>query len=296
VKEQEAVQGCFGCSTHKAVRNYSQIRFAALAREAAGQLEQMEATGLYGGYFKHRTLWDEYCHEVQTREDGSREIPCRASFGSAMFAVIETISGSEAELLNIGAKWHVDEGQNDSANMVGIIDPVLCNLQDALETLAIRRDMTEFDAPAEGRPWPIRVEDVAPLERLGDAVRLLSPLAKRGNDLIAVGEACGAIEKILSSEIVNVNVGLTVGFRQGNPDVFEEGRFASIRINAREIILDQMDSTYSAGFGSDHYTTACASLEPEGVFDESGVAEWISRVDWLRSEEGATLTVERDHI
>jgi hypothetical protein len=146
--------------------------------------------------------------------------------------------------------------------------------------------MAEFELAVEALPWPIQVDDVSLLERLQETVRSLSPLARRGNDLTAIGEASDAIERILASEIVEVNVGLTVGFRQGNPDVFEEGHFASVRVNSHEIVLDQMDSTYAGGYGSDHYTTVCASLEPGGGFDGSGIVEWISRIDWF----------ERDHI
>jgi hypothetical protein len=124
VKEKREPSCYLGCSANRALRNFSRMRFSALARDVAALLEQIEATNVFGNEFKHRTLWDEYCHEVQVREDGSQEIPCCASFSSAMFAVMGTIDGSEKELLNIGAKWHVEEGQKESANMVGIVDPV----------------------------------------------------------------------------------------------------------------------------------------------------------------------------
>jgi hypothetical protein len=167
------------------------------------------------------------------------------------------------------------------------------NLEDAIQTLAMSRDMSEFDPLAEEGPWPIRVEDVAPLERLVEAVRSLSPLAQCGNDLIGIGEACDAIERILVSEIVDVNVGLTVGVRRSDPD-FEEGHFASIRVNANEMILDETNTTYSSDIGSNHFTTVRASLEPGGGFDESGISDWISKVESLVSDH-AKVIVERDH-
>jgi hypothetical protein len=209
-------------------------------------------------------------------------------------AIVGSIAEPEAILLTIGARWHLDEDQE--ANVDGIAAPDLMrrNLEDAVQTLAMSRDMSEFDPLAEEGPWPIQVEDVGPLERLAEAVRSLAPFAQTGHDLIAIGEACDAIEKIIESAAVDVNVGLTFGIRRGDPD-FEEGHFASIRINAGEIILDEMNTTYSSGSGSDHYTTVCASLEPGGGFDESGIADWISKVDSLRSDDDVKLVVERDH-
>jgi hypothetical protein len=60
VKELEEAPYCLGCPTHRAVRNYSKARFGALARDASAQLEQIEATSIFGDDYKHRTLWDEY--------------------------------------------------------------------------------------------------------------------------------------------------------------------------------------------------------------------------------------------
>ena len=295
MKAQEEAPYCLGCPTHKAIRSYSKTRFGALARDASIQLEQIEASGIFGDDYKHLTLWDEYCHEVQEGPHGPLEYAFAATVGPIVQAIVESIADSEAVLLTIGARWHLDEDQATDREVVATPDQIRRNLEDAIETLAMTRDMSEFDPLSEEGPWPIRVEDVAPLERLVEAVRSLAPLAKCGNDLIAVGEVCDAIERILASEIVDVNVGLTVGVRRGDPD-FEEGHFASIRINAGEIILDEMNTTYSSDSGSDHYTTVCASLEPGGGFDESGIADWMSKVDSLRSDDDAKLIVERDHV
>jgi hypothetical protein len=298
VKAQEEAPYCLACPTHKAIRNYSKTRFAAFAREAAVQLEQIEATGIFGDGYRHRTLWDEYCHEIQEGQHDPLKFAFDTTVVPIVQAIVEAIDNPEAILLTIGARWHLDEDQGADREVVATPDQIRRNLEDAIETLAMSRDMSEFDPTlSEEGPWPVRVEDVALLGRVAEAVRALSPLAQRGNDLIAVGEACDALERIRSSTIVDVNVGLTVGIRRGKADCFEEGHFASIRVNAREMILDQMDTTYASGFGADHYTTVCASLEPGGSgLNESGVAEWLSRVDWLRGEENAKLIVERDHV
>jgi hypothetical protein len=294
VKEQEEATSCLGCPTHKAIRNYSKTRFGELARDASVQLEQIEATGIFGDDYKHRTLWDEYCHEIQKGPHGPLKFAFDTTVVPIVQAIVEAIDNSEAVLLSIGARWHLDEDQATDREVVATPDQIRRNLEDAIETLAIYRDMSEFDPLSEAGPWPIQIEDVVPLERLVEAVRSLSALAQCGNDLIAVGEACNAIERIISSEVVDVNVGLTIEFRQGDPD-FQEGRFVAIRINADEIILDELNTTFSSDTGSDHYTTVCASLEPGGGFDEAGIMDWISKVESLRSDDDARLKVQRDH-
>jgi hypothetical protein len=148
------------------------------------------------------------------------------------------------------------------------------------------------DAPTELN-WPIRVEDVATLELLLEAIRSLSPLARRGNDLIALGEVCGAIENILESKIVDVNVGLTVGFRHGHTD-FAEGIFTCIRVNANEIVLDELHTTYSSDAGSDQFTRFYTSLEPGGGFDEAEIGDWIAKLEELCAWQEAGLSVERN--
>jgi hypothetical protein len=285
---------CSGCPNQKAIRNYSAARYSALAREAAVLLEQIEATRIFGDDYKHRTLWDEYCHEVQEGPHGLLEDAFAETVGPIIRGIVESVADSEAILLTIGARWHLDEAQEADGDIVATPDQIRRNLEDAIQTLAILRDMSEFDPLSKEAPWPIRVEDVAPLERLVEAVRSLAPLAQCGNDLIAVGEACGAIEKILGNQIIDVDVGLTVGFRNGDPD-FREGIFAGIRINANEIVLDELNTTYSSDSGSDHFTRVYASLKPGGGFEESEIEDWINKLEELQRCDDAKLGVQRDH-
>jgi hypothetical protein len=294
VSEQEEAPHCLGCSTHKAIRNYSNTRFGALARDASVQLEQVEATGIFGDDYKHRTLWDEYCHEIREGPHGPLKFAFETTVVPIVQAIVEAIDNPEAILLTIGARWHLDEDQGTDREVVATPDQIRRNLEDAIEMLAMSRDMSEFEPLAEEGPWPIRVEDAAPLERLVEAVRSLAPLAQCGNDLIAVGEACGAIEKILENQIIDVDVSLTVGFRNGDSD-FREGIFAGIRINANEIVLDELNTTYSSDSGSDHFTRVYALLKPGGGFDESEIKDWIDKLEELQRCDDAELGVQRDH-
>jgi hypothetical protein len=149
--------------------------------------------------------------------------------------------------------------------------------------------------------WLLRDADEGHLARLTKALRDLAPLARCGNDLIALGEAWGAIEQILEGRSVDVNVGLSVGFRREERDLedglfTEEGLFMCFRINDVEIILDELNTTYSSDVGSDHFTRVYASLGPAGGFDDVGVEEWLAKLLEVQQSDDAQLDTERDHV
>lgn len=148
----------------------------------------------------------------------------------------------------------------------------------------------------ESSGWNLSEDDKALLSRLHKALlRFIKPLAWCGNELIALGEACDAIEKILEDEPIDISVGLTIGFRSGDSD-FEEGRFACLRLDESEIRLDELHTTYSSEVGSDHSTVDYALLRSNGSFAESGVAEWLGQLKDICFDERTTLSVERDHV
>jgi hypothetical protein len=152
--------------------------------------------------------------------------------------------------------------------------------------------VTEDDEVREG--WLLRREDYALLTRLAVALGRLSPLARRGNDLMALGEAWDAVEQIIDGQTIDVNVGLSVGFRRGDRE-FNEGLFMCFRINDEEIILDELNTTYSIDVGSDHCTRGYATLGPSGGFDEVGVEEWLAKLEEVQRFDDAQLSTARDH-
>jgi hypothetical protein len=150
------------------------------------------------------------------------------------------------------------------------------------------------DPLSDDGPWPIRVKDLAPLKRLLEAVKSLARIAKCGDDFVALGEACLAIESILAGETFNVRVGLTIGFRRRYSE-FDEYQMAFLRINSNAIVLDEMSSTNPSESDSDYVTKIYASLKRCGGFNESGIADWISRVEELLSL-GAKLGTIRGNV
>lgn len=145
------------------------------------------------------------------------------------------------------------------------------------------------------RAWNLSDDKRALLNDLARAIRNVAPLARSGSDLIALGEAWDAIEVILEGETVEVNVGLTVGFRRGDQN-FEEGLFACFRINDEEIVLEELNTRYEPGIGSDHSTTKYAILNPEGRFDADGACRWLKQLNEIRNIAEAQLTTTRDHV
>jgi hypothetical protein len=143
--------------------------------------------------------------------------------------------------------------------------------------------------------WRLTDEDHGVLEDLRQAVRALLPLARTGQDVMAVGETIDSIESLLSGSDVEVNVELVTGFRRGN-DGFEEGLFVCLRINDEEIVLDELHTSYSKEVGSDHFTVTYATLQPRGHFDDEGVAKWIAQLQEASAWDDATFTVSRDNV
>lgn len=50
---------------HDAVLKYGEVEFQGLVRRAIYRLQRFPASGFYGNDFTYKTLWDEWCHEVQ---------------------------------------------------------------------------------------------------------------------------------------------------------------------------------------------------------------------------------------
>lgn len=153
--------------------------------------------------------------------------------------------------------------------------------------------MTDDQEAPDG--WTLKDKDRRILGALSEAIRSLVRLARGGSTLIALGEAWDGIERILEGEPIDVNVGISVGFRRGDND-FQEGYFVCLRINDEGIVLDQQNTSYSSDDGSDHFTVEHAVLGPDGRFDQISVGRWIDLLDEVRAADDAKLTTQRDHV
>ena len=50
----------------RGILNFSFDCFQDIARQAVHRMQRIDASGIFGDDYRHKTLWDEFCHEVQT--------------------------------------------------------------------------------------------------------------------------------------------------------------------------------------------------------------------------------------
>jgi len=108
-------------STHEAVCDFARTEFAALARKAIHRLQRIPASGIFGDDYIYKTLWDEYCHEIQEGSHELLECAWEQSLETVLDAVVENIPGHSAVLLSVFAAWDLDE-QDDPA-LIGAVWP-----------------------------------------------------------------------------------------------------------------------------------------------------------------------------
>ena len=143
--------------------------------------------------------------------------------------------------------------------------------------------------------WKITNQDYALLGDLLDSIYSLTSLAKSGAHLIAIGEVIDAIESVLNEQAIDINVGLDIGFKRGDRD-FEEGLFVCLRINSEEMILNELNTTYSSDVGSDSFIVDYVHLLPGSHLNDIDLTRWLDRLTEIKSFDDAKLTVSRDHI
>lgn len=140
--------------------------------------------------------------------------------------------------------------------------------------------------------WSLDDNDRAVLRRLITDLRRLLALARSNDEIIAVGEALEAVEKIRDGGGVEGDLTLSVGVRDGN-ESFNEGWFVRMGLSPDAIALDKLSTTYTVEMGLDRHITAYAVLKPTGGFDGDGVGQWLSELNELRRWSTAEIRSER---
>src|SRR4051794_1514275 len=101
MSEERYRADCLACPTHTAVLVFASTAYETLARRVIFRLQRIKATGIYGDDYQHRTLWDEYCHEVQEGPYEPLESAWEAAIDPILDSLIQKISPHEAVLLTI---------------------------------------------------------------------------------------------------------------------------------------------------------------------------------------------------
>lgn len=106
-------------AVRKTVINYGRIEFEALTRKVVHRLRRFPASGIYGGGRRHKTLWDEYCHEVEHGPHVMLERAWDQTLGPLLNDVIDRIPAHAAMLLSVYVAWELDRDENPA--LVGAI-------------------------------------------------------------------------------------------------------------------------------------------------------------------------------
>ena len=80
-----------------------------LVRQVVYRLQRIPASGIYGDDYGYKTLWDEYCHEVQEGPFDLLDNAWDQTLGSTMDNVIDRIPQHMALLLSQFSVWEFGE-------------------------------------------------------------------------------------------------------------------------------------------------------------------------------------------
>ena len=131
-------------STHQAVRTYARVEFEVLTRRVIFRLQRFRASGIFGDDYAYKTLWDEYCHEVQQGPHDLLQGVWEGTMSPFLDDVIERLPSHVAVLLSIFAVWELEE--HDEACIVGAVwpDGIRSVLRSEVAALAGKRSLDRF--------------------------------------------------------------------------------------------------------------------------------------------------------
>ena len=131
-------------NTHKAVCAFARIEIDGLKRRVIHRLQRIDASGIYGDDYAYKSLWDEYCHEVQEGPHDQLESAWKMTIEPLLDDVVERIPRHAAVLLSIFATWEL--GEEDDPDCVGSVwsDGLKRLLQGRLAEQAGTRNLHRF--------------------------------------------------------------------------------------------------------------------------------------------------------
>jgi len=144
---------CRFCPMHRAVLRYADIAFGALARKVAEQIQQIDASGIYGDDYQHKTLWDEYCHKIQEGTDEPSEYAWEATITPFLTEMIENTPHEMAVLLTIGAESCLGEEESERlGDLASNPDLMQRYLGRVVAEMAAAQDMSRFSPEEDVDP------------------------------------------------------------------------------------------------------------------------------------------------
>ena len=126
---------------HNAVLKYGEVEFQGLVRRAIYCLQRFPASGIYGDGFAYKTLWDEWCHEVQEGPHDLLESAWDHTLSTFLKGVIDRIPAHARELLCKYAQWELSLGSGRELEDLPESESVLELLRDRVSETAGNRNI-----------------------------------------------------------------------------------------------------------------------------------------------------------
>lgn len=117
----------------KAAWRFSDTRIQALARKVIHGLQRMPASGIFGNDYRFKSVWDEYCREVQEGQHPTLEAAFNQAVDPMIGWQVDQLDHSERHLLEIALSEEADEPGN-----------IAVAVRKSLQGIAIDRDLGKF--------------------------------------------------------------------------------------------------------------------------------------------------------
>ena len=126
---------------HDAVLKYGEVEFQGLVRRAIYRLQRFPASGVYGDAFAYKTLWDEWCHEVQEGPHYLLESAWDHTLSTFLKDVIDRVPAHARELLSKYAQWELSLGSGWELENLPELEGTLRLLRNRVSDVAGSRDI-----------------------------------------------------------------------------------------------------------------------------------------------------------
>ncbi|VVT00754.1 hypothetical protein [Erythrobacter sp. EC-HK427] len=117
----------------KAAWRFSDSRIQALARKVITAMQRMPASGIFGDDYRFKSVWDEYCREVQEGPHPMLEAAFDQTVDPMIAWQVDRLEQSERQLLEMA----LAEGAKEWGDIAMAV-------RKSLQGIAIDRDLSKF--------------------------------------------------------------------------------------------------------------------------------------------------------
>ena len=117
----------------KAAWRFSDTRIQALARKVIHAMQRMPTSGIFGDDYRFKTVWDEYCREVQEGPHPMLEAAFDQTVDPMIAWQVHQLDPAERQLLEIAVAESPEEWGD-----------IAMAVRKSLRGIAIDRDLSKF--------------------------------------------------------------------------------------------------------------------------------------------------------